>query len=139
LCIPTLLRSLEFDRNPSKENALTIEHSEQLLIQSRSVVSRVVASETLVVPVRGKVGDLASIYSFNGTGSLIWQLLDEPRGLSDLVGAVEREFLAEPEQARKDVMKFVDDLFSEGLVELCPSTLCRPTSRTATINSSTGI
>ena len=41
---------------------------EQIFTRSRSVVSRVVAGETLIVPVRGKVGDLASIYSFNGSG-----------------------------------------------------------------------
>ena len=44
-------------------------------IRSQSVVARVVAGETLIVPIRGKVGDLASIYSFNGTGTLIWKLL----------------------------------------------------------------
>ena len=95
------------------------ERNEQLLIRSRSVVSRVVAGETLVVPVRGKVGDLASIYSFNGTGSLIWQLLDEPQGLAELSCAVAHEFEVEPEQAHKDVEKFVEDLFSVGLVEVC--------------------
>ena len=38
-------------------------------IRSRDVVARVVAWETLIVPVRAKVGDLTSIYSFNGTGN----------------------------------------------------------------------
>ena len=45
---------------------------EQVLVGSRAVVARVVAGETLIVPIRGKVGDLASIYGFSGTGSLIW-------------------------------------------------------------------
>jgi hypothetical protein len=92
---------------------------EQLFTRSRSVVSRVVAGETLIVPVRGKVGDLASIYSFNGTGSLIWQLLDSPRSLADLIDAVEREYAVEPEQAQKDVTRFLDDMASVGLVDLC--------------------
>ena len=51
---------------------------DEILVRSQSVVARVVAGETLIVPVRAKVGDLASIYSFNGTGSLIWNLLDAP-------------------------------------------------------------
>lgn len=95
--------------------------TEQLLIRTRSVVSRVVGGETLVVPVRGKVGDLASIYSFNGTGSLIWQLLEEPAGLADLIAAVEREYSVGEEQARKDVMLFVEDMFSVGLVQVYQS------------------
>jgi hypothetical protein len=93
---------------------------EQLFTRSRSVVSRVVAGETLIVPVRGKVGDLASIYSFNGTGSLIWKLLEAPRSLADLIDAVEREYAVEPEQAQKDVTQFLNDMLSVGLVNICP-------------------
>ncbi len=97
------------------------EPEEQLFTRSRSVVSRVVAGETLIVPVRGRVGDLASIYSFNGTGSLIWQLLDAPRSLADLIDAVEREFDVEQQQAQRDVTQFLNDMRSVGLVDLCPS------------------
>ena len=97
------------------------EPEEQLFTRSRSVVSRVVAGETLIVPVRGRVGDLASIYSFNGTGSLIWQLLDAPRSLADLIDAVEREFDVKQQQAQKDVTQFLNDMRSVGLVDLCPS------------------
>jgi hypothetical protein len=94
---------------------------EQLFTRSRSVVSRVVAGETLIVPVRGKVGDLASIYSFNGTGSLIWQLLDAPRGLTELIDAVEQKYAVGQEQAQKDVTRFLDDMRSVGLVDVCPN------------------
>jgi hypothetical protein len=97
------------------------EHDEQLFTRSRSVVSRVVAGETLIVPVRGKVGDLASIYSFNGTGSLIWKLLDAPQSLADLIDAVGREYEVEQEQAQKDVTRFLNDMLSVGLVDLCPT------------------
>ena len=93
---------------------------EQLFTRSRSVVSRVVAGETLIVPVRGKVGDLASIYSFNGTGSLIWQLLDTPRGLTDLIDAMEHEYAVTQEQAQKDVKQFLSDMLSVGLLDVCP-------------------
>jgi hypothetical protein len=92
----------------------------QLFTRSRSVVSRVVAGETLIVPVRGKVGDLASIYSFNGTGSLIWQLLDAPRSLADLIDAVEREYAVGQEKAQKDVTQFLNDMLSVGLLDVRP-------------------
>ena len=38
-------------------------------VRASSVVSRVIAGETLIVPVRGGVGDLASIYSLNEVAS----------------------------------------------------------------------
>lgn len=92
--------------------------TEQFLVRSRAVVSRVVAGETLIVPVRAKVGDLASIYSFNGTGSLIWKLLESPRTLSELATAVAQEYEVEPAQAERDVMNFVGEMKAVGLVEV---------------------
>ncbi len=89
-------------------------------MRSQSVVSRRVAGETLIVPVRGKVGDLASIYSFNETGSLIWQSLEVPKGLSELITTVENEYAVEQEQAERDVMQFLNDMLSVGLVEARP-------------------
>src|SRR6266700_1349304 len=65
---------------------------EQVLVRSQSVVARVVAGETLIVPVRAKVGDLASIYSFNGTGTLIWKLLASPKTISQVAAAVAEEY-----------------------------------------------
>lgn len=92
------------------------------LLRSRSVVSREIAGETLVVPVRGKVGDLASIYSFNVTGSFIWQRLDSPTTLPDLISAVQSEFEVDAQQARQDVTHFLNEMSSAGLIEVCPMT-----------------
>jgi len=90
----------------------------RIFVRSQSVVSRRVSGETLIVPVRGKVGDLASIYSFNEVGSLIWQLLEIPRNVSELVSAIAREYNVDPQQAQQDVSKFLNDMLSVGLVEV---------------------
>ena len=90
----------------------------RIFVRSKSVVSRRVSGETLIVPVRGKVGDLASIYSFNEVASLIWQLLEMPRDVSELVSAVEREYDVDPQQAQQDVSKFLNDVLSVGLIEV---------------------
>ncbi len=97
----------------------TTEPAEQFFTRARSVISRVVGGETLIVPVRAKVGNLSSIHSFKGTGSLIWQLLGEPRALPELIGAVEREFGVRQEQAQRDVRQFLDDMLCAGLVQTC--------------------
>ncbi len=95
----------------------TAGHTEKW-IRSRSVVARVVAGETLIVPIRGKVGDLASIYSFNGTGTLIWKLLESPKSVAELAASVASEYQVEPERAERDVASFVDEMKSVGLVEV---------------------
>ena len=90
----------------------------QAFVRSQSVVARVVAGETLVVPVRARVGDLASIYSFNGTGSLIWQLLESPKTVVELTAAIIREYRVEPEQAERDVTEFIGEMKAVGLIEV---------------------
>jgi hypothetical protein len=94
-------------------------HSNPVFVRSQSVVSRYVAGETLIVPVRGKVGDLASIYSFNQTGSLIWQALESPKPLAELISLVEHEYAIEHEQAKRDVEQFLQDVLSADLVQVC--------------------
>jgi len=86
--------------------------------RSRSVVARVVAGETLIVPIRGKVGDLASIYSFNGTGTLIWKLLESPKTVGQLAASVAQEYDVDPAQAEGDVTSFVGEMMAVGLVEV---------------------
>lgn len=119
-------------RKTNTESHLLTELDEQVFTRSRTVVSRVVAGETLIVPVRGKVGDLASIYSFNGTGSLVWQLLEGSRTLAELASAVEGEYEVGHEQAQKDVTQFLDDMLSVGLVDVCPTAVMTTTEMLAT-------
>jgi hypothetical protein len=92
-------------------------HSQQVFVRSQAVVSRRISGETLIVPVRGKVGDLASIYSFNQTGSLIWQSLESPQSLTSLIAAVQQEYAVGYERAEQDVKQFLHDTLSAGLVE----------------------
>ena len=108
----TLLRKAEFVKDQCGP------HLEQFFVRSQAVVSRRVAGETLIVPVRGKVGDLASIYSFNETGSLIWQSMESPKGLAELISAVQQEYAVGYEQAERDVKQFLNDTLSAGLVEV---------------------
>ena len=89
--------------------------------RSRSVVARVVSGETLIVPIRGKVGDLASIYSFNGTGTLIWKLLESPRTIEELAASVAQEYEVDSAQVKIDVANFVGEMKAVGLVEVAAS------------------
>ena len=97
---------------------MTVMSRTETFVRSQSVVARVVAGETLIVPVRAKVGDLASIYTFNGTGTLIWKLLESPRTISDMAEAVAAEYEVEFAQAEQDVREFVEEMKNAGLVEV---------------------
>ena len=87
-------------------------------IRSDAVVSRLIGGETLVVPVRGGVGDLASIYSFNEVGTMIWEALASPTSLAELVDLIEREYPGNRDQVAQDVVVFLSDARSAGLVAI---------------------
>jgi hypothetical protein len=90
----------------------------EVLVRSQSVVARVVADETLIVPIRGKVGDLASIYRFNGTGTLIWKLLETPKTVKQLAEAIASEYDVTQDHAERDVAEFVGEMKAVGLAEV---------------------
>lgn len=88
----------------------------RLYLRSKTVVSRQVAGETLVVPIRGKVGDLAYIYSFNDTGSALWATLEHPRSLEDLTLLLHQEFEVTWDDAQRDANAFVQEIQAAGLL-----------------------
>ena len=102
------------NRSPDVRDA----SADERFIRSPSVVARVVAGETLIVPIRGKVGDLASIYSFNGTGTLIWKLLASPKSVKQLAASVAQEYEVDQLQAENDVASFVNEMKAVGLLEI---------------------
>jgi hypothetical protein len=89
----------------------------QSYVRSSSVVSRVIAGDTLIVPVRGGVGDLASIYSLNPVASLIWSAVAQPCSEDQIVTRIVEEFCAEVQQVEPDVQSFLAEMQSAGLIE----------------------
>ncbi len=93
------------------------ERTRVLFRKSEAVVSRAVAGETVVVPVRGGVGDLGSVYTFNGVGSEVWEMVDGGRTAGEMAAEIERRYEVPGGQALRDVEQFLDELSREGLVE----------------------
>jgi hypothetical protein len=89
--------------------------------RSTAVVSRQISGETLVVPIREKVGDLSSIYSFNEAGSVLWAALEQPRSLEHLASALCQSFEVEQNDARRDAEAFVREMQAAGLLSAVSS------------------
>ncbi len=96
--------------------ALRSEPGPNVYRRSTTVVSRQISGETLVVPIRGKVGDLASIYSFNETGSVLWAALEHPRSLENLTSLLYQSFEVGWDDARRDADTFVREMQAAGLL-----------------------
>ena len=85
-------------------------------VRSSNVVSREVGGELLVVPIRGGVGDLDSIFSFNPLGSQLWQLLKAGSTIEEMVRWVVDRYEVAADRASADVQSFLGDLSRSGLV-----------------------
>ncbi len=73
--------------------------------QDPSIVSREIAGEVILVPIRNNVGDLESIYTLNETAARIWALLDGEHTLADVRDAIVAEFEVEADEAEADLME----------------------------------
>jgi len=85
-------------------------------LRSSNVVSREIADETLVVPIRGGAGDLNSIFSFNPIGSDLWNLLEKEVSVEELTSWVTDHYDVSEQQALGDIREFVSELLGAGLV-----------------------
>lgn len=85
-------------------------------IRERDLVTRNVAGETIIVPVRSSVGDLDSIYTLNEVGTMIWELIDGKNSASQIVETIFNAYEIEFEEAEKDTLDFLYSLEETDLI-----------------------
>ncbi len=85
-------------------------------IKQNDLVTRCIAGETIIVPVRGNVGDMDSIFTLNKMGTLVWELIDGRASVRQIVEAVCNEYDVTQEEAEKDVIGLIDSLEAAGLI-----------------------
>jgi hypothetical protein len=86
-------------------------------VKKGEFVTRNIAGETLVVPVRGRIGDLDAIYNLSGVASFIWDHIDGQATVRQIVQGVCAEFDIPPETAETDALEFIGELRRAGLIE----------------------
>lgn len=82
------------------------------------LVTRNVAGETIIVPIKNKVGDLNSIFTLNEVGTMIWEIIDGKSSANEISEAVCDAYEVAPEQAGKDTLEFLNTLKEAGLLRL---------------------
>jgi len=85
-------------------------------VKKDDTVTRQIAGETIIVPVRSHVGDVNSIFTMNELGAMIWKLIDGQTTVSQIVAAVRSEYDVTLEQATADITDFLKSLEAEGLI-----------------------
>jgi hypothetical protein len=80
------------------------------------IVKRDVAGEVFLVPITGKIANLKRIFVLNDVGGFVWDRLEKPMGIDDLVVAVVEAFDVKVDTARKDVEELLLSLAQSELV-----------------------
>lgn len=81
-----------------------------------NVVTREIAGERILVPIRKQVADMAAIYVLNETAARIWNLLDGQRSVADIGGILEQEYSVESDTVQADVVEIVEQLRQLGML-----------------------
>jgi hypothetical protein len=81
--------------------------------RQEDVVVRSVAGAHLLVPIHTCTH---SVYTLNGTGRQLWELIETPRTEEELSNSLIADYQISQEMARHDVNLFLTDMVKMGLV-----------------------
>jgi hypothetical protein len=84
--------------------------------------TRSILGETIIVPIKGGVGDLNSIYVLNELGTQIWGLIDGKSSINRMIEEICKAYDVGPEEAEKDTIEFINSLEGSGLIRSIPRT-----------------
>jgi Coenzyme PQQ synthesis protein D (PqqD) len=89
----------------------------QEIRKSGNVVSRVVADEAIVVPIRRGVADMDSIFTFNEVGTELWNMIEAKCSAEEMTEFLRKEYGLTAERAAADTERFITDLATAGLID----------------------
>lgn len=75
-----------------------------------NMVSRKIANEFILVPIRHNVGDLESIYTLNEVAARIWELIDGKKDMGQIRDMIVDEFEVSAKQAEIDFIEHLQQL-----------------------------
>ena len=90
---------------------------DRLFNKNGDIVSRKIAGELFLVPVKGKLADMQQLYTLNPVAEYIWQELDAHKNLEDIRDGIIEEFIVTKEEADSDLQEFISELLGAGLIK----------------------
>jgi hypothetical protein len=88
--------------------------------KKEDIVTRSIADETLLVPIRSQMADMQRIFALNPVAEYIWQQLDGKQKLENILAGITSNFNVEKVQAESDLQEFILQLIKEGIIEEVP-------------------
>lgn len=86
---------------------------DSIIVAAKEQSSSDLEGETIILNLKSGV-----YYGLKAVGAGIWNLLQEPRTVSEIRDAILVKYQVEPEQCEGDLLNLLRELESEGLVEV---------------------
>ena len=88
-----------------------------VLKKSENVVFRKIEDEYILVPMVASAADVESIFNLNETDAAVWEKIDGKRTLQEIIDELSREYDAEAEKIKAEVLEFIHDTKNAGIIE----------------------
>ncbi len=88
----------------------------KVFIRNSDVISRKIAGELFLVPIKGKIADMENLFALTAVAEYIWEKLDGRKSLNEILNDVVDHFDVEPKQAESDIWEFITELVGSGLI-----------------------
>jgi len=85
--------------------------------KNKDLVSRKIAGELFLVPVKGKLADMQQLYTLNPVAEYIWKELDAKKSLQEVCDGIVEEFEVSKEEAEADLRELISELLKAGLIK----------------------
>ena len=80
------------------------------------IVSREIAGETILVPIKGKLADMQRIFALDHVSEYIWEQLDGETKVKDILTGVVDLYDVDKQQAQSDLFEFINELLDAELI-----------------------
>ena len=95
--------------------AIAEENLSRIYTRGKDIISRDIAGETILVPIRGNLADMQYIFTLNPVGVFIWEQLEGENTLTDILESLLEHFETSREQATDDILEFIGQVTEAGL------------------------
>jgi hypothetical protein len=84
-----------------------------ILVQDSEPVSAAIENDVVLLSIRA-----GSYFGFNGVGTQIWNMLDEPRRIGEICDVLSQTYDVDSDTVTRDVAKFLKILLDRRLVRV---------------------
>jgi len=84
--------------------------------KNKDVVTRKIAGDLFLIPIRGKIADMQKIFTLNPVGEYIWEEMGHQKSLDEIRKGIIARFNVEEEEADSDMREFIASLLEADLI-----------------------